>query len=307
MQHAVPRSEGAAGRRSKSIDNDALLGYLLILPLLIFVVGMLAYPFFTALYLSLTHKLLGQPAEFVGLANYVELVTQDLRFRRVAMNSIVYTLGAIVLKFLLGMTMALVLNENIKGRGFFRGLFIIPWAIPTVVTALTWRWIFDGTFGVMNYILRTLGISTMPIPWLADPDFAMLSVILANSWRGFPFYGISLLAGLQTIPKELYEAAEVDGANIFHRFRYVTLPGLMPVIIVTTMLSTIWTFNDFALPFIITRTGPNDATNIFGTYTYQIGFMGSRLGYAVAATAIMMPFLFGMILALAPLMWRKEK
>lgn len=307
MQQAVSRPLATPRRRVNPLDNDALLGYLLILPLLIFVIGMLAYPFFYALYLSLTKKLLGQPAEFVGLANYVELITRDARFHKVAANSLVYTFGAIILKFILGMIMALVLNEDIKARGFFRGLFIIPWAIPTVVTALTWRWIFDGTFGVMNYILRTVGITTMPIPWLADPNFAMWSVILANTWRGFPFFGISLLAGLQSIPKELYEAAEVDGANIWQRFRAVTLPGLYPIIIVTTMLSTIWTFNDFALPFIVTRTGPNDATNIFGTYTYQIGFMGSRLGYAVAATAVMMPFLFAMILALAPLMWRKEK
>jgi len=294
------------GRWRRIFGSDAQLGYLFVLPLLIFVLGMLAYPFFSALYLSLTKKLLGQPAEFIGLANYVELLTQDTRFRRVAMNSIVYTVCAVAAKLVVGMVMALVLNEDVKWRGFWRGLFLVPWAMPTVVTALTWRWIFDGTFGVLNYILKGLNLVTLPVPWLADPQFAMFAVILANTWRGFPFFGISLLAGLQTIPKELYEAAQVDGATLFQRFRFITIPGLYPIIIVTTMLSTIWTFNDFALPFIITRTGPNDATNIFGTYTYQLGFVGSRLGYAISATAIMMPFLFVLILALAPLMWKRE-
>ena len=134
----------------------------------------------------------------------------------------------------------------------------------------------------------------------------MVALILVNAWRGFAFFGVSLLAGLQTIPQERYEAAEVDGASVVQRFRHITLPGLRGVIIVTTMLSTIWTFNDFALPMILTRTGPNDATHIFGTYTYQVGFIGSRLGYGIAATAIMMPFLFGLILFLSPKMWREE-
>jgi multiple sugar transport system permease protein len=275
-------------------------------PLLVFVIGMLAYPFFSALYLSFTKKILGQAPEFIGLANYIELITEDLRFRKVAYNSIVYTVSAVALKLIFGMIMALVLNQPIRARGFFRGLLLLPWVMPTVVTALTWNWIFDGTFGVLNYILLSLHLVSMPVPWLADRTMAMVALILVNAWRGFPFFGVSLLAGLQTIPQERYEAAEVDGASLFQRFRHITLPGLRGVIIVTTMLSTIWTFNDFALPMILTRTGPNDATNIFGTYTFQVGFVGSRLGYGIAATAIMMPFLFALILILSPMMWREE-
>lgn len=285
---------------------DAGLGWLLVAPLLLFMIGLMAYPFTSALYLSLTKKTLGQPAEFIGFANYIELLTQDLRFGRVALNSIVYTVVAVTFKLVLGMIMALVLDENIRWRGFWRALLLVPWAMPTVVTALTWRWIFDGTFGVLNYILQTTGLVELPIPWLADRYFAMAAVIMANVWRGFPFFGVSLLAGLQAIPKELFEAAEVDGATVWQRFRYITVPGLRAIIIVTLMLSTIWTFNDFALPFIITRTGPNDATNIFGTYTFQLGFIGNRLGYAIAATAIMMPFLFALILYLAPKMWQED-
>lgn len=288
------------------LGRDYALGWLFVAPLVLFVIGLMAYPFLSALYLSLTKKVLGQPAEFLGLANYVELVTIDTRFGKVALNSIVYTVVAVVLKLVLGMIMALVLDEDIRWRGFWRGLLLVPWAMPTVVTALTWRWIFDGTFGVLNYILQGLHLVDAPIPWLADRTFAMIAVILANIWRGFPFFGVSLLAGLQAIPRELYEAAEVDGATHLHRFRYITLPGLRPIIIVTLILSTIWTFNDFALPFIITRTGPNDATNIFGTYTFQLGFVGQRLGYAIAATAIMMPFLLALIFYLAPKMWQEE-
>ena len=286
--------------------RDAGLGYLLILPLLLFVIGMLAYPFFSALYLSMTRKFLGQPADFIGLANYAELLTEDQRFMRVATNSVIYAVSAVALKLFFGMVMALVLNEEVIWRGFFRGLLLVPWAMPTVVTALTWRWIFDGTFGVLNYMLLGVNLISTPVPWLADREFAMVAVIMANVWRGFPFFGISLLAGLQTISTELYEAAEVDGASLLQRFRNITLPGLRPIMVVTVMLSTIWTFNDFALPFIITRTGPNDATNIFGTYTFQLGFVGNRLGYAIAATAVMMPFLFALIIYLAPKMWAEE-
>ena len=307
VTNELPDSQNTLRRRFRRIlGRDAALGYLLLAPLLLFVLGMLAYPFLNAIYLSLTKKVLGQPAIFIGISNYVELLTEDLRFGRVAQNSLVYTVSAIVGKLAIGMVMALVLNQNIRGRGFFRGFLLVPWVMPTVVTALTWRWIFDGTFGVLNYILKTLHIITMPIPWLAQSDTAMAAVIFANIWRGFPFFGVSLLAGLQTIDKELYEAAEVDGASIIQRFLHITVPSLRPVIIVTTMLSTIWTFNDFVLPFIVTRTGPNDATNIFGTYTYEIGFIGSRLGYAISATAIMMPFLIAFIMFLAPMMWQEE-
>jgi multiple sugar transport system permease protein len=298
--------EGIPQRLRRIFGRDAGLGYLMLVPLLVFVIGMLAYPFFSALYLSFTKKILGQAPEFIGLANYIELITEDLRFRKVAYNSIVYTVSAVALKLIFGMIMALVLNQPIRARGFFRGLLLLPWVMPTVVTALTWNWIFDGTFGVLNYILLSLHLVSMPVPWLADRTMAMVALILVNAWRGFPFFGVSLLAGLQTIPQERYEAAEVDGASLFQRFRHITLPGLRGVIIVTTMLSTIWTFNDFALPMILTRTGPNDATNIFGTYTFQVGFVGSRLGYGIAATAIMMPFLFALILILSPMMWREE-
>ncbi len=298
--------EGIPQKLRRIFGRDAGLGYLMLVPLVIFVIGMLAYPFFYALYLSFTKKILGQAPIFIGLANYIELLTQDLRFRKVAFNSIIYALSAVALKLGFGMIMALVLNQPIRARGFFRGLLLLPWVMPTVVTALTWNWIFDGTFGVLNHILLSLHLVSAPIPWLADRTMAMVALILVNAWRGFPFFGVSLLAGLQTIPQERYEAAEVDGASLFQRFRHITLPGLRGVIIVTTMLSTIWTFNDFALPMILTRTGPNDATNIFGTYTYQVGFIGSRLGYGIAATAIMMPFLFALILFLSPMMWREE-
>jgi multiple sugar transport system permease protein len=301
-----PPREGLSQRLRRLLGRDAGLGYTLLVPLLIVVIGMLAIPFFTALYFSFTKKLLGQSPEFIGLANYVELITEDMRFRKVALNSVVYALTAVAGKLTIGMVMALTLNQAIRARGFFRGLLLLPWVMPTVVTALTWRWMFDATFGVLNYMLKSVGLISAPVPWLADRYLAMGALILANVWRGFPFFGVSLLAGLQTISKERYEAAEVDGANLRQRFRHITIPGLRAVIIVTTMLSIIWTFNDFAMPWIVTRTGPVDATNVFATYTFQVGFLGSRLGYGIAATVIAMPFLFALILILSPLMWREE-
>jgi multiple sugar transport system permease protein len=174
---------------------DAALAWIFVLPLVLFMVGLIAYPFFSALSLSLTKKTLGQPAEFIGLANYVELLTEDNRFMRVALNSIIYTVAAVVLKLVIGMVMALVLDQEIIWRGFWRGLLLVPWAMPTVVTALTWRWLFDGTFGVINHILLNTNLVDAPVPWLSDRHFAMIAVILANVWRGFPSSGSAYWLG----------------------------------------------------------------------------------------------------------------
>ena len=294
-------------RRGWRLSNEAALGYALVIPLLLVMLGLLAYPVVSALLISFQDKMLGKPGRFIGLDNYTELLFGDRRFRMVVRNSVAFTFLSVLGKLIIGLGMAVMLNQRITMRTMFRGWLLLPWVAPTFVTALTWRWMFDGTSGVFNFILTKLGVIDVPIAWLGNASTALLAVTATNIWHGFPFFGVSLLAALQAIPSELYEAAEVDGASAWQKFRYITIPGIKNVLIITTMLSTIWTFNDFQIVYIMTGGGPAFATHIFATYAYTVGFSGSRLGYAIAVSTFLTPFLIVMILALSPLILREER
>jgi multiple sugar transport system permease protein len=289
------------------LGKEAALGYALIVPLLLVMLGLLAYPVASALLISFQDKMMGRPGHYIGLDNYTELLFKDRRFRMVVRNSVIFTFASVFGKLIIGLGMAVLLNQRIKMRTMFRGWLLLPWVAPTFVTALTWRWMYDGTSGVFNFILGKLGLIDVPIAWLGNASTALLAVTATNIWHGFPFFGVSLLAALQAIPAELYEAAEVDGASPWQKFRFITIPGIMTVLIITTMLSMIWTFNDFQIVYIMTGGGPAFSTHIFATYAYTIGFSGSRLGYAIAISTFLTPFLIVMILALSPLILRGER
>lgn len=291
--------------RWRWLGRDFVLGYTLLLPLILILFLLLAYPIASALWITLQDKTIGLVGRFIGLENYRELLLEDPFFWQVVRNGFIFTLGSVLLKLIVGMIMALVLNQPLYFRGLWRGLLLMPWVAPTVVTALSWRWILDLT-GVFNLIMRDLGLMKAPIPWLAQYGTALLSLVLVNTWRGFPFFGITLLAGMQAIPQELYEAAEIDGASVWQRFRYVTLPSLRTVILVVTILSTIWTFNDFSIVWLLTGGGPGHATDVFATYTYKLGFVTSRLGYGQTVSVILAPVLIAIIMILSPLMLRGE-
>ena len=285
--------------------REAIIGYVFLLPLLVVLIGLLAYPVGRAFWMSFTDKHPGQPAHFIGLDNYVELVTDDTAFGKVVKNTFIYTVGVVALRLVIGMIMALVLNTKIRFREFFRGWMLLPWIMPIVAATMTWTWILNSK-GVLNYILTQLHLVEVPVPWLARPSTALLSVIIASVWSGFPFFGISLLAGMQAISEELYEAAKVDGASALHRFRYVTLPGLRSVIIVTTVLSTIWVFNGFLRVWLITGGGPGNSSDIIITYAYKQGLSGYRLGYGAAISLIFAPLLFLGVYFFTPLLVGEE-
>jgi multiple sugar transport system permease protein len=287
------------------LGRDFALGYSLLTPLILVIFVLLAYPIGMAIWITLQDKTIGLPGRFIGLENYRQLLMDDPFFWQVVRNGFIFTLGSVLLKLVVGMIMALVLNQPIIARGFFRGLLLMPWVAPTVVTALSWRWMLDLT-GVLNHILRGLGLMDGSIPWLAQYGTAMLALILVNTWRGFPFFGITLLAAMQAIPRELYEAAEVDGASVWQRFWQITVPNLRTVILVVTILSTIWTFNDFGIVWLLTGGGPGHATDVFATYTYKLGFVTSRLGYGQTVSVILAPVLIVIIMILSPLMLRGE-
>ena len=265
---------------------------LFLLPLLILVVGLIAYPFARALWLSLTDKLVGYPERFVGLRNYDYLIHDDT-FQSVLVNTAVFTVASLALKVVTGLAMALVLNGLWRGRSFFRGLFLLPWITSTVIIALTWRWMFDAFpgRGFFNSVLIDAGILQHPIAFMATPTGAMAAVVVANWWRGFPFFGVSYLAAMQAIPREQYDAASVDGAGPLKRFRHVTLPALKHVLVVTLVLSFILTINDFNIIYVMTRGGPGTSTQVLATYSYEVAFHQLRWGRGVTIAIFLVPAL----------------
>jgi ABC-type sugar transport system permease subunit len=300
-------SESVSRRLRRFFGPDARTGWLFLVPLIVLVLGLLVYPVVQAFLLSLQDKRAGIPSRFVGLDNYVRLLTSDPAFRRVIVNSLVYTAGALAGKSVLGLILALVLNERIVLRNVWRGFILIPWAMPSVVMAIVMTWMFGTDLGVTNYVLKGLGLIHNPIQWLSVSRMALVTVILVNIWRGFPFFGLNYLAGLQAIPADLYEAASIDGASAWQRFYYITLPGLRFVMLITTLLSMIWTFNDFDIVYLITGGGPHGTTDIFGTFAYQMGFRVGRLGLAAASSIIVMPLEILIIMSLLPRMFKEAE
>jgi ABC-type sugar transport system permease subunit len=286
------------------LGPDWRLGFLFVLPIVALVLALVAYPFCYAIYLSMTRKFVGMPPVFVGFENYVRLANDGF-FLRAVWNSLIFTFGSVVFKLGLGMAMALVLTSNIRFRSVFTGILLVPWVAPTVVSALNFLWIYDGSLGVLNYLLvKVFRILPQGVGWLSEAGTAMASVIFVNIWRGFPFFGISFLAGMKAIPAELYEAASVDGANALQRFLHVTLPSLRNIVIIVVLLSTIWTFNDFGIVYILTKGGPGGATMVLPVFTYEMAFGAQRLGDAIAVALYMLPPLAIVIIVLARYMRR---
>ena len=304
---SLPASAGAPVRLRQWLGSEWRLGFLFVLPIVALVLALVAYPFAYAIYLSMTRKYVGVPPIWVGLDNYVKL-TWDGFFQRAVVNSFVFTFGSVAVKLVLGMAMAAVLTSSIRFRSFFTGVLLIPWVAPTVVSALNFLWIYDYSLGVLNYLLvRVFRVLPTGVGWLSEPGTAMASVIAVNIWRGFPFFGISFLAGMKAIPAEMYEAAAVDGAGPLQRFRHVTLPGVKNIVIIVVLLSTIWTFNDFQIVYILTKGGPGGATQVLPVFTYEVAFGAQRLGEAIAVALYMLPALATVIVVLARYMRREQR
>jgi ABC-type sugar transport system permease subunit len=301
---AAPRAAGLDWFRVNRIQ-ERLLGYALIAPVALLILVLIAYPFLNAIWLSLTEKMVGYPARFIGLQNYATLL-ESPRFRIVAWNSVIYTVGSVGTKLVIGMVMAVALHKAVRGNQLLRGFLLLPWVIPTVVIALTWRWLLDLYRGLFNVGLHDFGLIGSGIHWLGNPDLAMLSVIMANVWRGFPFFGVSFLAAMQTVPQDLYDAAAVDGASAWQQFWRVSLPSVKGVVAIVTLLSTIWTLNDFNIVYIMTRGGPGAATHIFATYSYELGIQSQRWGMAMAASMYSLPVIALLIIFVVRYLHREE-
>jgi ABC-type sugar transport system permease subunit len=276
----------------------------LLLPTVLLLIGLVLYPFFYAIWLAFSDKAVGAPGQYVGLRNFVYVLGWP-QFSTAVMNTVVFTVCAVAIKFGLGMAVALVLNQHIRGRNFFRAFLLLPWVMPAFVVYLVWRWLYDPLAGLINYALMDLGLIAGPIAFLSDRSTAMASVIVAHAWRNFPFYAISFLAGMQTIAQELYDSAQVDGASRVQQFRHITLPGLYHIIGVVLLLTTIQTANAFEPVYLLTGGGPSDATMVYTMLVYVMGIVNLHLGQAAAVSTLFLPLLVGLVLVVTILLQRK--
>jgi multiple sugar transport system permease protein len=282
--------------------REALGGYLLVLPVCLVLLGLVAYPFVYAVVISFTSRIVGDAGHFVGFKNY-QFLFEWPTFKRALQNTVTLVVVTDLLKFGIGLGLALLLNERLKGRNFFRSLILLPWAMPGFIAFLTWRLLYQPIGGGINLILTQTHIHSGIIDWLGQRSTAMPAVIVATVWRGFPFWCISFLAALQNVPQEQYEAAKVDGAGAWQRFLFITLPSIRHVIIVVTLLSSIWTANSFENIWIMTQGGPSDGTMVLPVLAY-FGMQSQRLGEAAAVSVAVVPVLAILVFIVAALLQR---
>ncbi|MSQ65206.1 MAG: sugar ABC transporter permease [Limnohabitans sp.] len=271
------------------------LGLVFMVPATVLLVLFLTYPLGLGIWLGFTDTKIGRGGEFIGLENY-EFLWEDSVTRLALFNTLFYTFIASVLKFFLGLWLAVLLNERLPFKTFFRSVILLPYIVPTALSALAFWWLYDAQFSVISWVLMKLGWIDRYIDFLGDPWNARFSVLAANVWRGVPFVAITLLAGLQTISPSLYEAAAIDGASACQRFRHITMPLLTPMIAVVMTFSVLFTFTDFQLIYVITRGGPLNATHLMATLSFQRAISGGALGEGAAIAIAMVPFLLAAIL-----------
>ena len=301
---AVPNPR--AGTLRRVLGPDWKLGWLLVAPVVIIVTALLIYPFIDAILLSFQERFIGKTGTWVGLANYAALFADTTTpWVKAAVTTFVVTGGAIGTKFLLGMAMACVLNQDIPGKNVFRGVMFLPWAVPAVVSSYVWRFMFDTT-GPINGAIANFGILDDYIYFFTDARIAVPALIVVIVWAGTPFWTMNFIAGMQAISSELYEAAEIDGASTWQRFLHVTLPGLQSVILVTGLLSTIWTSANLTPIFVLTNGGPNYATTTLPLLSYFVAIPGHQLGAGAAIAMTMVPFYLVLVLFLTRRMLRQD-
>jgi multiple sugar transport system permease protein len=275
--------------------NRDWLAFWFMLPAAAFLVLFLAYPLGLGIWISFTDARIGRSGAFVGLENY-EWLADDSVFLTSVFNTLLYTGVASAFKFAVGLYLAILLNQHMPFKAIIRSIVLIPFIVPTVLSAIAFWWIFDTQFSIITWTLKQLGLVSQPINWLGDPNMARASVIFANIWRGVPFIAITLLAGLQTVAPSLYEAATIDGATRWQMFRHITYPLLTPIIAVVMTFSVLFTFTDFQLIWAMTRGGPVNATHLMATLSYQRAILGGYLGEGSAIATAMIPFLLACIL-----------
>jgi multiple sugar transport system permease protein len=291
VQRWAPGAQSAtpiAARNSlgKFMRQRSTIAFLMCLPLLVIIVCLVVYPTFYSIYLSMLNK---SQTRFIGLGNYRFLLTRDV-FWMVVQQSAIFAISAVFFKALIGLITAhLINNLPTKGQRKWRGMLLVPWVIPLALSSLGWWWLFDPTHSALNWVATSLGFDE--IPWLSDPYWARFSVILVNVWYGAPFFLIMYLAALKSVPEQLYEAASIDGANAWQKFRHITLPMMRNIISITVLFSLIVTFANFDIVQIMTAGGPRNMTHVFATYAFMLGIRSGDLPLGAATSLFMFPIL----------------
>jgi multiple sugar transport system permease protein len=295
MATAAPVVIRRPARKESWLENRHVLGLLFLLPTAALLIAFLTYPLGLGTWLGFTDAKIGRSGEFIGLENF-EFLWGDAVTRLVLFNTIFYTTVASIIKFVLGLWLALLLNRHLPFKAFLRAIVLLPFIVPTALSAIAFWWIYDSQFSIISWALQRMGLIHGYIDFLGDPWNARFSTIAANIWRGVPFVAITLLAGLQTISPSYYEAASLDGASPWQQFRHVTLPLLTPIIAVVMTFSVLFTFTDFQLIYVLTRGGPLNATHLMATLSFQRAIPGGSLGEGAAIATAMVPFLLAAIL-----------
>jgi multiple sugar transport system permease protein len=289
------KPRGRSSLASRWLDNRNVLGLLFLFPAAGLLLLFLTYPLGLGTWLGFTDAKIGRAGEFIGIENF-EYLWGDAVMRLAVFNTIFYTVVASVIKFALGLWLALILNKHLPFKAFFRAIVLLPFIVPTALSAIAFWWIYDSQFSIISWGLFKLGLIDTYIDFLGEPWHARFSTIAANIWRGVPFVAITLLAGLQTIAPSYYEAASLDGASPWQQFRYVTMPLLTPIIAVVMTFSVVFTFTDFQLIYVLTRGGPLNATHLMATLSFQRAISGGSLGEGAAIATAMVPFLLAAIM-----------
>jgi multiple sugar transport system permease protein len=276
-------------------SNRHALGIAFMVPAALLLIGLLAYPLVLGTWLGFTDAKVGRPGVWIGFENFTYLITDSV-FMLSVFNTLFYTIVASIAKFFLGLWLAIILNKKLPFQSFFRAVVLLPWIVPTALSAIAFWWIYDTQFSVVSWLLVKMGIIDTYIDFLGDPWLARMSTIIANVWRGIPFVAISLLAGLQTISPSYYEASSIDGATPWQQFRFITMPLLTPIIAVVMTFSVLFTFTDFQLIYVLTRGGPLNATHLMATLAFQRAIPGGSMGEGAAIASMMVPLLLAAIM-----------
>ena len=284
------RGDARARSLSDVLVGDTSVAYAFIAPAFFLLLFLVAYPFVLSVWFSLSDARIGETGAFVGLENFERLLSSAI-FRQTLQNSIVFTALALGAKTVFGMALALLLFRIGRFKRLIRGAVLLPFIVPTALSTLVWWWMFEPLYSVVNWTLKSLHLVKHDIPWLPDPYLAMFTVVLVNVWRGLPFFAITLLAGLVAIPRELYEAAECDGAGAIGRFWHVTIPLVKPVLAVVILFSAIFTLGDFNIVYVLTKGGPMNMTHLFATYSFVLGLQGGQIGQGAAVSLFLFPIL----------------
>ena len=282
--------EATTRRLMDILARDTSVAYAFVAPAFFLLLFLVAYPFVLSVWFSLSDARVGETGSFVGLDNFRRLLGSDI-FRQTLQNSMVFTAIALTLKTVFGMALALLLFRVVRFKRLIRGAVLLPFIVPTALSTLVWWWMFEPLYSVVNWTLKSLHLVHHDIPWLPDPYLAMFTVVLVNTWRGLPFFAICLLAGLVAIPRELYEAAECDGAGAIGRFWHVTIPLVKPVLAVVILFSAIFTLGDFNIVYVLTKGGPMNMTHLFATYSFVLGLQGGQIGQGAAVSLFLFPIL----------------